>query len=95
MFIAHALMENRNGLLVDFLLSEATGMAERDAVPVLVAGARERGVHPRTLGGDKGYVTWGCVGPCVPAWSPRTWRKTRAGAPALSMDARPGIAGMR
>ena len=26
---------------------------------------------------------------------PCTWRKTRAGAPALSMDACPGIAGMR
>ena len=61
-FKAHALMENRNGLLVDFLVSEATGMAERDAVPVLLAGARERGFHPRTLGGDKGYDTRGCVG---------------------------------
>ena len=30
------------------LLSEATGTAERDAVPVLLA-------FPRTLGGDKGY----------------------------------------
>ena len=36
MFMAHALMENRNGLLVDFLVSDATGMAERDAVPVLL-----------------------------------------------------------
>ena len=61
-FMAHALMENRNGLLVDFLVSEATGTAERDAVPVLLAGARERGFHPRTLGGDKGYDTRGCVG---------------------------------
>ena len=61
-FMAHALMENRNGLLMDFLVSEATGAAERDAVPVLLAGARERGFHPRTLGGDKGYDTRGCVG---------------------------------
>ena len=61
-FMAHALMENRNGLLVDFVVSEATGTAERDAVPVLLAGARERGFHPRTLGGDKGYDTRGCVG---------------------------------
>ena len=60
MFMAHALI--RNGLLVDFLVSEATGTAERDAVPVLLAGARERGFHPRTLGGDKGYDTRGCVG---------------------------------
>ena len=61
-FMAHALMENRNGLLVDFLVSEATGTAERDAVPVLLAGARDRGFHPRTLGGDKGDDTRGCVG---------------------------------
>ena len=61
-FMAPALMENRNGLLVDFLVSEATGTAERDAVPVLLDEARERGFHPRTLGGDKGYDTRGCVG---------------------------------
>ena len=61
-FRAHALMENRNGLLVDFVVSEATGTAERDAVPVLLAGARERGFHPRTLGGDKGYDTPGLRG---------------------------------
>ena len=61
-FMAHALMENRNGLLVDFLVSDATGTAERDAVPVLLDEARERGFHPRTLGADKGYDTRGCVG---------------------------------
>ena len=69
-FMAHALMENRNGLLVDFLVSEATGTAERDAVPVLLAGARERGFHPRTLGGDKGYDTRGCVGHAHPRGHP-------------------------
>ena len=96
MFMAHALLENRNGLLVDFLVSEVTGTAERDAVPVLLAGARERGFHSRTLGGDKGYDTRGCVRAMrARAGSPRTWRKTRAGAPAPSMDARPGIAAMR
>ena len=31
-FMGHALMENRNGLLLDFLVSEATDRAERDAV---------------------------------------------------------------
>jgi transposase len=60
-FIAHALMENRHGLLVDFQLSEATGTAERDVVPQLLGGARERGLHPRTLGADKGYDTRDCV----------------------------------
>lgn len=60
-YMAHALMENRNGLLVDFRVSPATGTAERDMVPELLAAARERGLHPRTLGADKGYDTRDCV----------------------------------
>jgi len=60
-FAAHALMENRHGLLVDFVVSEATGTAERDAVPVLLDQARGRGFRPRTLGADKGYDTADCV----------------------------------
>jgi len=36
-YAGHALMENRHGLLVDFQLTEATGTAERDAVPELIA----------------------------------------------------------
>ena len=60
-FMAHALMENRNGLLTDFQVSEASGTAERDAVPKLLEGAKERGFHARTLGGDKNYDTRDCV----------------------------------
>ena len=60
-FMAHALMENRHGMLTDFQVSSATGTAERDAVPVLLEQARERGFHPRTLGGDKNYDTRECV----------------------------------
>ena len=60
-FMAHALMQNRNGMLTDFQVNQATGMAERDAVPMLVDQARERGFHPKTMGGDKNYDTRGCV----------------------------------
>src|SRR5438067_8508278 len=60
-YSGHALMENRYGLLVDFHLSQATGTAERDAVPKLIEQARERGFHPCTLGADKGYDTRACV----------------------------------
>ena len=60
-FMAHALMENRNGMLVDFQTTQATGTAERDMTPVLLEAAKERGFHPRTLGGDKGYDTRDCV----------------------------------
>ena len=61
MFMGHALMENRNGLLMDFVVSSATGTAERDAVPRLLDDARERGFRPQTLGGDKGDDTRECV----------------------------------
>jgi transposase len=60
-YAGHALMENRNGLLVDFQLSQATGTAERDVVPRLVDEARERGFRVRTLAGDKAYDTTACV----------------------------------
>ncbi len=54
-------MENRNGLLVDFQTTQATGTAERDVVPMLLDQARERGFHPKSLGADKGYDTQECV----------------------------------
>ena len=60
-FLGHALMENRHGLLMDFTVSLATGTAERDAVPELLDGVRERGYRPRTLGADRGYDTKDCV----------------------------------
>ena len=53
---------NRHGLLMDFTVSQATGTAERDAVPELLDGVRERGYRPRTLGADRGYDTKDCVG---------------------------------
>jgi transposase len=60
-FMGHALMENRHGLLADFQVSEASGTAERDLTPKLLREARERRFRPRTLGGDKNYDTRGCV----------------------------------
>ena len=48
-------------MLVDFQTTQATGTAERDIVPELLGQARERGFHPQTLGGDKGYDTRDCV----------------------------------
>lgn len=60
-FEGHALMENRNGLVVDLLITQASGTAERDAVPKLLDGASERGFRPQTLGADKNYDTQNCV----------------------------------
>ncbi len=60
-FLAHPLMENRNGMLTDLQVTSATGTAERDAAPALVDQAKERGFRPRTMGGDKNYDTRECV----------------------------------
>ena len=56
-YAGHIVIENRNGLLVDAELTQATGTAERDAAlemsAALPAGS--------TLGADKGYDTRGFV----------------------------------
>lgn len=54
---AHALMENRNGLLVDMKVSRATGDAERSAAIEMLDNTKTTGIKPRTLGADKGYDT--------------------------------------
>lgn len=55
----HVLMENRHGLAVAAVLTQATGTAEREAVEELVRRLPRR--RRRTLGADKGYDTQGCV----------------------------------
>jgi hypothetical protein len=52
-FMGHLLMENRHGLIVDALLSEASGTAERDAALTMLG--RQRGRRRITLGADKAY----------------------------------------
>lgn len=61
-YAAHALMENRNGLLVDLKVSSATGKAEEEAAQEMIKRQARRGVKPKTLGGDKGYDSAGFVG---------------------------------
>jgi transposase len=60
-FMGHALMENRNGLLVDFQVTTATGTAEREMAVRLVDEAEQRRFRPKTLGADKNYDTRECV----------------------------------
>jgi len=55
-FMAHVLMENRNGLVVDTRLTKSTGKAERESAWVMAWRAKRS--HKRiTLGGDKNYDT--------------------------------------
>jgi len=61
-FAGHVLMENRNGLVVDVEITQATGTAERDtALDMLQAVAGSRHL---TVGADKGYDTKDFVWEC-------------------------------
>jgi transposase len=53
-FMGHALMENRNGLVVDACLTQANGHAEREAALALIEPRADRPGRI-TLGGDKNY----------------------------------------
>jgi transposase len=54
-YLAHVVMENRSGLLVDTVLTPATGTAEREAALAMIS--RRPGDHRITVGSDKGYDT--------------------------------------
>jgi transposase len=61
-YSAHALMENRNGLLIDFRIDQADGHAEwRNALTMLETVT---GTGRITVGGDKGYDNRGFVAAC-------------------------------
>jgi transposase len=58
-YLGHVLTENRNGLVVDVRLTQASGTAERDAALTMLSN---KPVSKQvTLGGDKGYDTRGFV----------------------------------
>jgi hypothetical protein len=76
-FIGHALMENRNGLIVDTQVSHATGTAERDTALAMIDRTRKH--HRRiTLGADKLFDTESFV----------TDLKARAVTPHIAIDGR-------
>jgi len=54
-YLGHVLTENRNGLVVDVRLTQASGTAEREAAEAMISGKpKSRSV---TLAGDRGYDT--------------------------------------
>jgi transposase len=56
-YLGHALVENRNGLVVDLLVSQATSRAEREAAVTFCDRLADRGCGI-TLAADKGYHTY-------------------------------------
>lgn len=62
-YSAHALMENRNGLIVDFRVEEANGYAERRTA-IAMLGDNVVKARRITVGGDAGYDTADFVRDC-------------------------------
>jgi transposase len=60
----HVLMENRNGLVMEVLVTPASGTAERDAALQMMARLQGRRRRRLTLGGDKAYDTADFVRDC-------------------------------
>lgn len=55
-FMGHTLMENRNGLIVDAMLTRADGYAERTPAKAMIGKVRQANPEAAiTLGADKGY----------------------------------------
>ena len=53
-FMGHALMENRSGLVVEAVVTEANGVAERQTAQEMIV-RHSPGARRLTLGADKGY----------------------------------------
>ena len=67
-FTGHVLMENRNGLVVDVTLTQATGTAEREAALTMLSHVPSS--RRITLGADKNYDTEDFIRVC------RNWNVT-------------------
>jgi len=56
-FAGHATMENRHGLCVLFAVKPAVGAPESQVAVAQMIELQHRGLHPKTVGADKGYHT--------------------------------------
>ena len=61
-YSGNLLVENRNGLIVDVEVFQAKGIAERDAALIMME--KLPGTKSLTVGGDKGFDTFGFVKEC-------------------------------
>lgn len=81
-YMGHALMENRNGLVVDQQVTQATGTAEREAALAMLAA--QPGAQQKTVGADKAYDTADFVADCrAITVTPHVAQNTRNRASAI------------
>jgi transposase len=91
-FMGHALMENRNGLVVDACLTQADGHAEREAALALIEPRADRPGRI-TLGADKNYDAEDFVNELRSMNVTRMWRRRSPARP--SKAASPDMRAMR
>jgi len=56
-YLGHALVENRNGLIADAMVTQADGYAERDAALLMLDRRQKSRARRITVGADKAYDT--------------------------------------
>jgi transposase/ribosomal protein S6E (S10) len=56
-YLGHVLLENRNGLVMDAMLTQADGTAERDAALLMLHRRWRRSRRMKSVAGDKAYDT--------------------------------------
>ncbi len=85
--MGHVLMENRNGLVLDARLTQATGTAEREAALDMLSDLQ--GYGRKSVGADKAYDTADFVADCrAIAVTPHVAQNTTHRASAIDVRAR-------
>jgi hypothetical protein len=79
----HVLMENRHGLCVDILVTDAT-QAEHRAARQLLTRARRRHIHPKTLGRTRATTSGNSSSICANTGSVRTLPASQTARPPAS-----------
>ncbi len=57
-FAAHALVDNRHGLITDISVCPSVGVSEPHAALELLARPRRKRIRPKSVGADKSYHTY-------------------------------------
>ena len=80
-YSGNLLVENRNGLIVNAMVWEASGTAERDTALVMLE--QIAGTKRVTVGGDKGFDTADSSPSAATFRSHRMWRRMTVGVAAV------------
>jgi hypothetical protein len=92
-YLGHIPTENRNGLVVDVRLTQATGTAERETALEMIA--QRQAASRATFAGDRGTIRVASWINCGRLASHRMSRRTIQAGAAQLMDERLGMTAMR